>query len=145
MNIRRGMFRIWVLFTAAWVIGCVAWGYGEMGSDSLDQRAFMLPSEKDPVSPVEFWQTHALKRTYTQIDLPYEVLLLVHPPVSRETALTHSRVLTAHQTPIRQAELRGKRFAFFALASGMAFGVPAAMLAIGAALAWAMSGFKKTA
>jgi hypothetical protein len=145
MNIRRGMFRFWVLFSVAWVIGCAVWGYGEMGSDSLDQRAFMLPSDKDPVSPVDFWQTYDLKRTYTQIDLPYEVLLLVHPSVSRETALAHSRVLTAHQTPVRQAELRGKRFAFFALASGLALGVPAGVLAIGAAIAWALSGFKRSA
>jgi hypothetical protein len=145
MNIRRGMFLFWVLFTAAWLIGCAFWGYGEMRSSALKYRAFVLPNDKDSIHQLDCpWNSYELKPTHNEIELPYNMALFVHPSVPDQTTLSRIHILMESQKPLREEELRQKRYAFFPLLIGTAFGVPLVVLALGSAVAWALSGFKKT-
>lgn len=145
MNIRRGMFRFWVLFCVSWLLGCGMWAYSELTSPWLSPLAFVLPNDKDPLYQLDDpYSTFDLKPRHTEIELAYRVLLLVHPSVPQDIATSRARALMVSQTPLRETELRQKRLNFIPIAIGTALGVPLAMLAIGSALAWALSGFKKT-
>jgi hypothetical protein len=166
VNIRRGMFRFWVLFTIAWLIGCGMWAYGKMTSTRIPatNNAALPPGfELDPTSTrlQLFRQQYPQYKDMSDAELANALHSKFYSDMSRAefdrkigaplglfdnipmakpgqpvTDPALLRLLNASEPP--------SRLALITPILGTALGVPALIFIVGYALGWAFSGFRNS-
>ena len=114
MNWRRGLFRLWIVGTALFVIAVAFVSYSEIKAQFDD----------------------ALKNTTFEVQAPDGRTLEVQAP-DMETAKAMVRTLSEGFI----IDKLPNPWATLGLWASIAFGIPLAVLALGASLVWAFSGF----
>jgi hypothetical protein len=142
MNIRRGMFRFWVLFAAVWFVGCAVLACGEL-TLTLPSLTYGLSGAMEDFHLVDSWSRDDLEKTYQKIDMGNEVTILAHPAIPEEVLRVRLATFDQEYIARRPSELWQRRLAALPVLIGIAIFVPASVLGIGAALGWALVGFKK--
>jgi hypothetical protein len=150
MNVRRGMFRLWIVCSAIFVLGVGAASYSgireEFRAAGIDYDAMAKKYGGDTLLPVDCGQARgAVATDYSSNDglcwyttamfrrLYPEYKDLTDHDLSEKVYAKAGRPLT-HPRP----------WAKVAEAAGIAFGVPMGVLAFGCSLSWALSGFGST-
>lgn len=145
MNIKRGIFRIWVVLSLAWAIAVSAIFFDEIKSPYLLEKNYLYVegANKFLLIPDHNSRTK-MRETMTEVTFPNNVSWFVSSPVpdAKMKALIPD-FLKTYVEP-RRAEIRQKRVERTETAI-MAALIPIAMIfTVGAALLWAFSGFSKT-
>ncbi|CAN7680355.1 hypothetical protein LJR235_005369 [Pararhizobium sp. LjRoot235] len=154
MNIKRGLFRLWLVLSAVFVIVVLTFSFNNVKQEfDKGQLLSEIPENAEAMVPVYCYQTRgAIKADYTldsgqSEERPWDkcwygmkkfrALFPEYKDLDEEQLTT--QMYTAVKIPLYPArpwETLGGITAF-------AFGVPLGLLAIGAALAWALSGFTR--
>jgi hypothetical protein len=116
MNLRRGLFRLWIVGSALWVLAVAFLSYSEIKAqfETVEAAATLKPVTEQVTDP------EVIKR------LPPGTLTPVTDPEL-------IKQFEGKTTPDPWATL-GER-------AGIAFGIPLAVLALGSSLLWALGGF----
>lgn len=131
MNIRRGLFRLWILFSVLWILTCA-------------------------VAVASAWRWFEASHIYKVTDPNKEEYLVEAPPWVPEIEIIEFAKTTLGdkwQRPECSKEKRGPwceipvkmkmpREYFSWSIFGLLFGVPAFLFAFGAAIYWSLAGFK---
>jgi len=148
MNIRRGMFRLWIVSSALFVLGVSAVSYSaireEFRASSIDYDAIAKKYGGDTLLPVDCGQARGVATSdYSVHDgscwYATAIFRRLYPEykdfndhdLSEKIYAKAGRALT-HPRP----------WAKVAETAGLALGVPVAALALGCSLSWALSGFR---
>jgi hypothetical protein len=143
MNIRRGLFRLWLVLSVIW-IGAIA---AIVGSDAID---VYIP-EKNYLWVDKAGQAALLPPTASLYDLdkdhvkvlyPYNVILHVDNSVPPEALRPYNDEIMNKYVNPRKAEVRRRQWEAVWLALKLALIPPIIAFGIGALLFWAFSGFK---
>jgi hypothetical protein len=148
MNLRRGLFRLWIVGSVLWVIAVAFVGYPSIKAD------FVAAADKLDLAANTRLADEVYKRFYS--DMPREQFdkKISDPKViARLEAITSkldtSRPLSqwAEDELIASMALPGPRTSPWTTLgkwAAIAFGIPLAVLALGSSLLWALSGFAVT-
>jgi hypothetical protein len=109
MNLRRGLFRLWIVGAALFVLAVAFVSYSDIEEEFEDAASVILLPVPHP-EVIKRFQEGSLK------------------PVTDPTL-------------IKRLERTPNPWGSLARAAGIAFGIPLAVLALGASLLWALSGF----
>ena len=125
MNLRRGLFRLWIVGSALFVLAVALVSYSEIKTqfENAASTATLKPVIEKPVTEKPVTDPQVTKR------LPPGTMTPVTDPELIKR-------LEGESTPDPWATL-GERAAF-------AFGIPLAILILGSSLVWALSGFAVT-
>ena len=146
MNIRRGAFRFWVLFTAAWLIGSAIWAYNVMQSTWLPAHVYFIPDATGELYQLENpFRTHELEsKLHTKFVYDHNVTLYVHTSVSKEVSEAKRSSFEKTYVTTRPAELRENHRRELRDVALVAVIPPVVVFVIGYALGWAFAGFRRT-
>ena len=143
MNVRRGLFRLWLLATVIYSCAVVAVAASHWPHE-LQQRAFLLSSvEGEPEDGPREWEVPKYQNTHYTFQFPNNVTLLVKN-VDEEKVKLRGKAFYEAQSAPRDSELRDVRFNFVGVAAVILLLPPLLLFAFGAALIWAFSGFRNT-
>ncbi len=149
VNVRRGLFRLWVLFTACWAIGCAAVAYDIAYHTRLYPLEVLLPPSNQPdnfFQGEDPYRTDQLRSTHNsyQFQPEYAITLYVHNSVSHETFLAqHATTFTDRHVKPRMERLRTQKMEGLQSTGLTAVLVPAVLFIGGYALIWAFAGFRR--
>lgn len=134
MNIRRGLFRLWVVFSALFVIG--------VGSNTFDdiRNEFKREAERAQTEPLPF------KQQQKPAEYNYaEELLNPPPPQQQKPAENRSSEPKPRarwqDAPIIEENTEPAPWRLLSGTLAFAVGVPLALLALGSVLVWVAAGF----
>jgi hypothetical protein len=113
MNLRRGLFRLWIVGSALFVLAVALFNYSDIKEEFEDAASATLKPVTD--------------QAVTSVD-PWAEFRLTPKPVT-DPAL------------IKRLERTPNPWASLGWVTALAFGIPLAVLALGASLVWALSGF----
>jgi hypothetical protein len=148
MNVRRGMFRLWIVSSALFVLGVGAASYNtireEFRASGIDYDAIAKKYGAETLLPVDCGQARGVATTdYALNDgscwyataifrrLYPEYKDLSDHDLYEKIYAKAGRPLTHPHPWVKVAET-----------TGIAFGVPLAVLALGYSLSWALAGFR---
>jgi hypothetical protein len=144
------MFRFWVLFTVAWLIGCGVWAWSIANETRLyPPEAWVLPS-----ATAGFYKSenpngaYELKPTHTEYEFEYHqnIILFVHKSIPHEVFLaTKAKGFYDAHVALRAAQLRQQKIDQIPTLLAGSVLPPAMVFIIGYATGWAFSGFRKSA
>ncbi|MEQ1695311.1 MAG: hypothetical protein ABL901_05650 [Hyphomicrobiaceae bacterium] len=76
LNIRRGLFRFWVLFSSVWMTAMLVGGTSSIINEQLTELAFVLPNPTASMMPVKTWEDRMeLEKILTMYDFPNRVII----------------------------------------------------------------------
>lgn len=162
MNVRRGLFRLWVVAAALWAVAMGLLYWREITAPYIPLQSFVykapgadLPQELSPFDLVtdgktgpyfqltDPFNTRVPGSAYKIIILPNEIKLFLAKSIGdAETNNIVDDFWTRFGIP-RDAEIAEKRWGTIKQALWAVLVPPFVVLVIGGALAWAFSGFKK--
>lgn len=141
MNVRRGLFRLWVLWAAIWFVGVAAFTWDSVANPHLAYKEYVYLSANNKFHIVTEGSPYS-DTTLTRFSGDHNTALYIENvvPASERQAIVDR--FQADIASKRSAEIGPARLS--ALAGGLAFTtVPSLiLLALGSALAWAFSGFR---
>ncbi|TIL28826.1 hypothetical protein [Mesorhizobium sp.] len=144
MNIRRGLFRLWLVLSTVWVVVTGAMYFEEIQSPGIPEANFLYVKDADEFEKIPAANSrYEMRKTMTEITFPNNVSLFTTPgePDDKERALVPGFLIKIVEP--RYAEVRAKRWDTVHLALQVAFVPIAVVFALGGALVWAFSGFSK--
>src|SRR5205809_7133465 len=147
MNWRRGLFRLWLVVSALWLIAVVVFFYSQVVSPYIEPRAYILTDdlkffELDNVSDSE---DRDFKAAYqTEIEFPNKVTLFAKDDTPKPVLDTQSKSFYEQHVKPREAELTTARRQSLERASATGVLPPLALLLLGLVIGWIVSGFKST-
>jgi hypothetical protein len=142
---RCGLFRLWLVASALWLIVVVVFFYPQVVSPYIEPRAYILTDdlkffEFDNVSDSEF------KAAYqTEIEFPNKVTLFAKDDTPKPVLDTQSKSFYEQHVKPREVELATARWQSLERASATGLLPPLALLLLGLVIGWIVSGFKSTA
>ena len=148
MNIRRGMFRLWIVSSALFVLGVSAALYSrireEFRASRIDYDAIAKKYGGDTLLPVDCGEARGVATTDYSVNdgscwYATAIFRRLYPEYKdlNDHDLSE-KVYTKAERPLTHP----RPWAKVAEAAGLAFGVPLAVLALGCSLSWALSGFR---
>jgi hypothetical protein len=142
MRIRRGLFRLWIVGTAIWaiiviVITASSWnGY-------LPEQNYLFPTTPSgDFSRISRTYDSDFTNTHWEVTFPNNVALHIPVGIAEEIVAKQAPRFSAKFVSPRDGERRQQQIEMATSAAGAIIGVPAVILALGSALAWAFSGFR---
>jgi hypothetical protein len=167
MNLRRGLFRLWIVGSALWALAVAFVSYSEIKKQFndiavqavlLDERKveFIVPQlcgnargvagtdyatqfRKEGPGP---WDTYAKPNPFDNCWYEMSKFRPLYPEYKDVSDKELSRKLYAeHGVPIRELPNPWETLGVWA---AIAFGIPLVVLALGSSLLWALSGFAVT-
>jgi hypothetical protein len=141
MNLRRGLFRLWIVGSALFVLAVAFVSYGEIktafetAASSKDywEQQKKIAATQTQRKVVRFrGQLHEFPADMTATEIAAALETTINDPELRpQLTLTDAEVGIFPQNP----------WASLGWAAAIAFGIPLAVLALGSSLLWALSGF----
>ncbi|MEZ5781184.1 MAG: hypothetical protein R3D70_05995 [Rhizobiaceae bacterium] len=144
MNMRRGLFRLWVLFAGLWALGVGMATWSSVADPYLPTERYLYYPDTDlfHVAPATFnpYSDDTLK----ELPYPFNTYLHLQSGMTEEQARRLIKRFRAEIIPTREARLPEVRWKN--IREGLLFGtVPSVILfALGYAILWAFAGFKQT-
>jgi hypothetical protein len=143
VNIRRGLFRLWVIFASLMAIGSVISFAGSIKRPDIPRQGYIILPTDDKFFKVREGVRPDLDRDLRKVEFPNRIDGYI--PVA-DTEEAYRRILPRFRAEVvdnREAEIPALRLeAFFEMVSWAT--IPSAvLLALGSALLWAFSGFKR--
>lgn len=148
MNAQRGMFRLWVVVSALFVIGVGAASYGGIRNEfkvaNTDYDALAKEAGGTTLLPVDCAKARGTISDYSLKDglcwYTTENFRRLYPEYQNlSNRALSDRIYTKADIPLRKAHPWEMVFN----TAEFAFGVPLAILVLGFALRWAFAGFRK--
>jgi hypothetical protein len=147
MNLRRGLFRLWIVASALWVLAVAFVGYGPVKRE-FDAVASMSNAEW-PVQLAGFRQRYPQYNHLSDAQLMDAFYKNFYSDLTREEfdkrmAADKSAIDPENLTQLEKAvaDIRVPNpWATLGDWAGIALGIPLAVLALGSSLLWALSGF----
>lgn len=136
LNIRRGLFRLWAVFSCLWVVVATIIAYE---SFQFGHRYVWYHDQKTVSETTEY----AMEK-YIAFTKQYEIDSFSRPIVYVGTYVEETEIKDALNTAsnLVRAKERGRALSALLDWAGGAFVPPTTVLAIGAALYWALLGFR---
>jgi hypothetical protein len=142
MNVRRGIFRLWLVLSYVWlaIVGAMYWD--EIQLPRLAEANYLYIEGADAFEKIpEHNSRSELRKTRTQVDFPNNVSLFTTPPQTDDEARSRAARFLIQYVEPRNTETWSKRRAKVGLALDVAMVPIGLSFALGAALMWAFSGF----
>ncbi len=149
MSIRRGMFRLWVVASALFVLGVSATSYNairqEFTESGIDYDALAKEVGGDTLLPIDCGQARgvaAIDYSLNDGACWYETTIFrrLYP---EEKDLSDRDLSEKAYAKAGRALRHPHPWVKVAKTVGVAFGVPSAVLALGYSLSWAAAGFRR--
>lgn len=141
LNVGRGLFRLWVVFSGLWV--CLSVLIAIEGFDT-GKHYMWHHGEKSVKEITQSYLEEDIRLFGQKVTKEYEIESfsrpILHVGIFIEGKDLEAAMLTA--TPKVLAKERGRALSTFLSWSGLALVPPAVILAIGSALYWALLGFR---
>lgn len=144
MNIRRGLFRLWMVLSVVWAIVVGLIFFDEIRNPYLPEANYLYVEGANEILKIpDFNSRYEMRKTMTEITFPNNVSLFTSlaDPTEKMKAKV-PEFLIAYVEP-RQAETDAKRLAKVEMALSVALIPIAVIFALGGALVWAFSGFSR--
>ncbi|MER8403385.1 hypothetical protein NKH16_01310 [Mesorhizobium sp. M1307] len=144
MNVRRGLFRLWMVLSAIWAIVVGLMFFDEIRSPYLQENNYLYVEGAEEIVKIpDFNSRYEMRKTMTEVTFPHNVSLftgLTTPDEKMQARVP--RFLIEYVEP-RQAEIDAKRRDKVEMALMVALIPIAVIFALGGALLWALSGFAR--
>jgi hypothetical protein len=145
MKIARGMFRLWILLSAVWLILVAAVSFESITNPYLSTRSYILPDQTlKPYLSDSPYVAFDIQKSHTEMEFPNEVKVYAHPSISVDSLSAWAREFAREYVQPREKERAQKRWEIFFTAVGWAAGVPVMLLIFGLALRWVFAGFRSS-
>lgn len=148
MNIKRGLFRLWLVLSIGWIALTGSDFYDRMKSPYIPLQVYRyIPESKtfiphvDETDPMK-WLASA--ETRKMVEFPNSMILYIPSQLSDEATKALGRRFQEEFVLSRNAEVSAKRQEYIWQLVQAAFGPPIAVFLVGMALVWAFSGFTRT-
>ncbi|MQW63171.1 hypothetical protein GHK33_10985 [Sinorhizobium meliloti] len=147
MNIKRGLFRLWLVLSIAWIAFMGYDFYDRIKSPYIPLQEYRyVPETKKFIPHVD--ETDPMKwmdftRTRDRVEFPINVIAYIPSELPGEDAHALRRRFHAEFVVPRETEVSTKRREYILELVHAAFWPPVAVFLIGAALVWAFSGFAR--
>jgi hypothetical protein len=147
MNFRRGLFRLWIVGSALWVLAVAFVGYGPIKRE-FDAVASMSKAEW-PAQLAGFRQRYPQYNHLSDAQLMDAFYKNFYSDLTREDFDKRMAAAKTAIDPENLAQLEKavadirvpNPWASLGSVAGIALGIPLAVLALGSSLLWALSGF----
>jgi hypothetical protein len=144
MNVRRGLFRLWMVISAVWVATVSAMYFEAIQSPRIPEANFLYIDGADAIVKIPERNSRSeMRKTMTEVSFPNNVSLFTKQHQAAEKARsTAAGFLIDHVEP-RNPELWAKRRDTVQLALEVAMVPISVSFALGAVLIWAFSGLSR--
>ena len=148
MNWRRGLFRLWLVVSALWLIVVVVFFYPQVVSPYIEPHAYILTDdlkffELDNVADSE---DRNFKAAYQiEIEFPNKVTLFAKDDTPKPVLDTQSKSFYEQHVKPREAELGTARWHSLERAFATGLLPPLAFVLLGLVIWWIVNGFKSAA
>ncbi len=146
MRIRRGMFRLWVVASIIWIGIICSIGYHEWRAVPQPVKLYLLPNATSDFHVVDniFADFDPnIQKTHSIIEYPHGITLMIHNSVPSDVAEPKKKEFERDYVEPLSRDYDQKRYDTVTTYVGSALLPPMAVLAFGAAIAWALTGFRR--
>ena len=142
LNVPRGLFRFWVLFSAVWMTAMLVGGTSAIINEQLTEIAFVLPNPTAGIIPVKTWEDRIeLEKILTRYDYPNRVIVFATQKITPQEVNQRSAEIVETLVKPRSVKLFWSRLESAGLWFTALVAIPLILLALGRALLWAFAGF----
>jgi hypothetical protein len=147
MRVRRGIFRLWVVASVIWIgiIGSI--GYHEWRTVSQPVKLYLLPNAASDFYVVDNIFTRFdpnMEKAHSIIEYPHGITLMIHNSVASDVAEVKKKEFERDYVAPLSRDYDEKRYGTVTTYLEAALLPPMVVLAFGAAMAWALTGFRRT-
>ena len=146
MRVRRGMFRLWVVASIIW-IGIIGYiGYHEWRAVPQPMKLYVLPNATSDFYKVDNIFDRfdpALGTSHSIVEYPHGITLMIHNSVPSDVAEPKKKEFERDYVSPLSRDYDEKRFDTGTTYVEAALLPPIGVLAFGAAMAWALTGFRR--
>lgn len=147
MNFRRGLFRVWIVLSAAWIIAGVALSYQAIANPQLPDEVYIMKDANSGFfkldNPFDQFDSNFAAGHSARIEFPNNVSLFPAKDVPEAIVRAQAATFFQRYSQPREGALSAARVATSARALPLIFGPPLALLALAAVVGWVVAGFRK--
>ncbi len=146
MQIRRGMLRLWIVASVIWIGIIASIGYPEWRNISQPMKLYLLPDATSDFHVVDnvFAQFDAnIQKAHLIIEYPHGITLMIHNSVPSDVAEPKKKEFERNYVAPLSREYEERRFDTAMSYLKIALLPPLGVFAFGAAMAWALTGFRR--
>jgi hypothetical protein len=151
------MFRLWVVASVLWVVASVLWvgiigniGYGEWRTVPEPGKLYLLPNATSAAAS-DFYTADnifnrfdpGIEQSHSIIEYPHGVTLMIHNSVPSDVAELKKKEFERDYVAPVSRDYDKKHYDTGAAYLEAALLPPLGVLAFGAAMAWALTGFRR--
>lgn len=147
MNIRRGLFRVWIVLSIAWIIAGVALNYQAIANPQLPDQVYVMKDANSGFfkldNPFDQFDSSFVTAHSARIEFPNNVSLFPAKDVSEAVVRAQAAGFFERYSQPRESELSATRLATLSRSVPLIVGPPLTLLALAAVVGWVVAGFRR--
>jgi hypothetical protein len=145
INVRRGLFRLWIIMSVPWAVGTGAVFSRDIFTPTIPAQVYVMPNAKSDFFKLDNIYSQFdddMMKAHRIVDFPNNLRLLIEKNVPDDAARARATNFFEEYSKPRDNEVKAARLK--GIREFLLFGAmpPLMLLIIGWAVSWAVAGFK---